>query len=473
MKDTGTEFFKYNLEVNIEGIFSSKEIHQEEWFKASICISDKKIELRLQCNLNPTLSFCIDTLNDSNYSVFGKKIKYRNVLNNVKNYRFDFTISELVQICIVEDSIIFEISSIMWHFPKNVESPNATFLLRDAGLKFAQSHYGLICFNKELTNENHSIEKKSYNILGVRCTPKIIFYSYDGSNTKYAQIEKQPCIVWESYSSIKDLLMYNEWIMLIASLYYQTQINFISAKIELENNVTVIHQRFNKTDKIPERDFPFPILHTDNIEEFVKLIDFHMFNDNYAYVKRAIGHFLQTQYLDGNILFLVLYNIIEICKACDAKKNKKIKRTFSNLSKLNKEYKKCLYSIIESTPIQEGEQEDFITRWHSLWSYLQLKPMKNELLQFLEKKNFNIVQIKSYVSQITKNKYKDLISIRNDITHGGACLNDIDIDMVSLNNLVSLIVVVLILDIMGISEIQIMYEYKYSDILLKKTKNNI
>lgn len=463
MKNINNITLQCDLDIKINGFYLYWQNQSEAWFPSSLIIDEEKIEICLKCRIDPLSSSLLKQLNDSDYSKFGERLQFKNVTSrDSESYHFDFTLSKLISIHIEDNAIYFTIDSIRWEYPKQTLNPKAIFHLNNAGLKFAQNSCGLILFNDDLTEFIFRGNDKSYNLFKTKYTPKILFLSSDGLYQTKIHIKKKPIIEWDNFSSIEEVIEYNKWICLIASLFYQTRVDFISSFIEFGNKVTVIYQRFKDDGSIPEKDFLFPIRYMSNIDTFIRNINFDIFKDNSVYIERAIKSFLQIQYLDGNILYLILYNIIETCKSCYSKHNKTPKDTFSNLKKIKKQYKECLNEVIYQ--VSTDEQEDFKNRWESLWIYLQIKPMKKEMYQFLEKKGFNLDNIKSSVLKNTDHKYDDLVSIRNNITHSGG-INQDNIDMCGLNYFLSLIAVILILDMIGFEKIQLDKGNLYSNII--------
>ena len=110
-------------------------------------------------------------------------------------------------------------------------------------------------------------------------------------------------------------------------------------------------------------------------------ISIHFFNQ----VSKAITLFNQSHLVDNSSAFLIRYNIIEIC---DKQKQSKEKFTLT----LNKKQRKAkqdeaLSKLLET--IKSTEHEEFKKRWQNVQSLLQNKPMKIQLISFLENQNLD------------------------------------------------------------------------------------
>src|SRR5690606_11740579 len=101
---------------------------------------------------------------------------------------------------------------------------------------------------------------------------------------------------------------------------------------------------------------------------------------NYKLLSKAVALFNQSHLVDNSSAFLIRYNIIEICD-----KHKQDNEKFTLI--LNKKQRKekqeeALSKLLET--IKKDEHEEFKKRWGNVQTLLQNKPMKNQLVSFLE-----------------------------------------------------------------------------------------
>lgn len=156
-------------------------------------------------------------------------------------------------------------------------------------------------------------------------------------------------------------------------------------------------------------------------------------------LSKAIKLFNQSHLVDNSSAFLIRYNIIEIC---DKQKRKNIKFKLALDKNQTKEKQDEALKILLET-ININEHEDFKKRWQSVLANLQYKPMEKQLVSFLESqvKNTNTFPV----------SIKDLIKLRNNITHGS--IDKVDVELLrKANILLYRISGILILNLMGIKD---------------------
>lgn len=156
-------------------------------------------------------------------------------------------------------------------------------------------------------------------------------------------------------------------------------------------------------------------------------------------LSKAITLFNQSHLVESSSAFLIRYNIIEIC---DKHKQSKEKFTFTLTKKQRKERQdEALNKLLETIKIEE--HEEYKKRWNDIQALLQNKPMKNQLVSFLESQNLDP---KTFPVTI-----KDLKELRNDITHGS--INGVNAEQLrKANILLYRISGILILNLMGIKD---------------------
>jgi len=225
---------------------------------------------------------------------------------------------------------------------------------------------------------------------------------------------------------------------MLASFYYHIKIDYILRRIHLpENTITI--------KNIEQKNF-YNII--GNLRDFEIDWDFNKFLQescqtetikNFTLLSKAIKLFNQSHLVDNSSAFLIRYNIIEIC---DKQKRKNIKFKLALDKNQTKEKQDEALKILLET-ININEHEDFKKRWQSVLANLQYKPMEKQLVSFLESqvKNTNTFPV----------SIKDLIKLRNNITHGS--IDKVDVELLrKANILLYRISGILILNLMGIKD---------------------
>lgn len=220
-------------------------------------------------------------------------------------------------------------------------------------------------------------------------------------------VTKEPKIQFKYKKGIteKEAILYGDVVLMLASFYHHIKIDYILRRIHLpENTITIknieqknfletsgnlwgfeIHWKFNK------------FLQASWQKETLK---------NFALLSKAITLFNQSHLVDSSSAFLIRYNIIEIC---DKQNQSNEKFTLALDKKQTKEKQnEALTKLLET--IDTTEHEEFKKRWQNVQTLLQNKPMKNQLVSFLESQNLD--------PQTFPVKIDDLKKLRNNITHG-------------------------------------------------------
>jgi len=156
-------------------------------------------------------------------------------------------------------------------------------------------------------------------------------------------------------------------------------------------------------------------------------------------LSKAITLFNQSHLVDNYSTFLIRYNIIEIC---NKQKQDNVKFTVA-LDKRQTKAKQdeALNTLLET--IDKKEHEDFKKRWQSVQTILQNRPMKNQLVSFLESQNLD--------PKTFPVKIDDLQKLRNNITHGS--IDKVNTEQLrQANILLYRISGILILNLMGIKD---------------------
>ncbi len=160
---------------------------------------------------------------------------------------------------------------------------------------------------------------------------------------------------------------------------------------------------------------------------------------NFDLLSKTITLFNQSHLVDSYSAFLIRYNIIEIC---DKHKQEKVKfKHVLNANQLKVKRVEALKHLLET--IDKKEHEDFKKRWHNVQTLLQNKPMKNQLVSFLESQNLD--------PKTFPVKIDDLKKLRDNITHGS--VDKVNAEQLGQANiLLYRINGILILNLMGIKD---------------------
>lgn len=233
---------------------------------------------------------------------------------------------------------------------------------------------------------------------------------------------------------------------MVASFYHHIKIDFTLRRIHLpENTITI--------KRIEEKNFinrngglgSFGI--NGGLQKFFELSWQRETIKNYELLSKAITLFNQSHLVDNSSAFLIRYNIIEIC---DKQKSENVKFTLAlNKKQTKAKQDEALNTLLET--INENEHEEFKKRWQNVQSLLQNKPMKNQLVSFLESQNLD--------PKMFPIKLDDLKKLRDNITHGS--IDKVNAEQLrQANILLYRISGILILNLMGIKDWKLNTEIK-------------
>lgn len=343
--------------------------------------------------------------------------------------------------------VILKIDTVKFYCNPNEENKNtAEFYLDDKGFRVVEPFYSFLSPKTWFKNDgNFNIgrmnnSKKFYKLGKSTFRPEYNFISKDDRKKRSASITKEPKIQFKYQNGIteEEAIFYGDVVLLLASFYHHIKIDYTLRRIHLpENTITIknieeknffdtsgnlwgfeIHWNFNK------------FLQASWQKETIK---------NFALLSKAITLFNQSHLVDNSSAFLIRYNIIEIC---DKQKQDNVKFSFV-LNKKNTKAKQdeALEKLLET--IDKKEHEDFKRRWQNVQTLLQNKPMKNQLVSFLENQDLDP---KTFPVSI-----KDLKELRDNITHGS--IDKVDAEQLrKANILLYRISGILILNLMGIKD---------------------
>lgn len=351
--------------------------------------------------------------------------------------------------------IILEIDTVRFFWNPNEENKNtAEFYLDDKGFRVVNPFYGNFkpktLFKNdgkfEISRMNDST--KFYKLGKSSFRPEFNVYSKGNKQDRTATIVKEPKIQFNYQNGIteKEAVFYGDVVLMLASFYLHIKIDYTLRRIHLpENTITI--------KNIEEKNFlnrrgglgGFGI--NGGLNKFFELSWQKGTLKNYELLSKAITLFNQSHLVDNSSAFLIRYNIIEIC---DKQKQDAEKFTIILTKKQRKaKQDEALIKLLET--IKEEEHEEFKKRWNNVQSLLQNKPMKNQLVSFLESQSLN--------PKIFPVSIKDLKELRDNITHGS--IDKVNVETLRKSNiLLYRISGILILNLMGIKDWKLNTEIK-------------
>lgn len=343
--------------------------------------------------------------------------------------------------------VIVRIDTVKFYWnPVEDEKHTAEFYLDDKGFRVVEPFYSFLSPKTWFKNDGNfnvgrmNDSKKFYKLGKSTFRPEYNFVSKDDRKNRIASVTKEPKIQFKYKEGIteEEAIFYGDVVLKLASFYYHLEIDYILRRIHLpENTITI--------KNIEQKNF-FDT--SGNLWGFEIHWDFNKFLQaswqketlkNFALISKAITLFNQSHLVDNSSAFLIRYNIIEIC---DKQKPDNVKFSFV-LNKNNTKAKQdeALEKLLET--IDKKEHEDFKIRWQNVQTLLQNKPMKNQLVSFLENQNLDP---KTFPVGI-----KDLKELRDNITHGS--IDKVDVEQLrKANILLYRISGILILNLMGIKD---------------------
>jgi hypothetical protein len=323
---------------------------------------------------------------------------------------------------------------------------SAEFYLDDNGFRVIEPFYGILYPKTFLKNDGKfEIRRmkgstKFYSLAKSMFRPEYNFVSKDDHKERSATVTKEPKIQFKYKKGIteKEAIFYGDVVLLLASFYHHVKIDYILRRIYLpENTITIINNE-EKTFVDTNRNlFEFEI--NWNFNEFLQASWQKEALKNYTLLSKAITLFNQSHIVDSYSSFLIRFNIIEIC---NKQKKDKDKFTFVlNKKQVKKKQEEALEKLLEA--IEPKEHEEFKKRWNDVQTSLSEKPMKKQLLLFLENQKLD--------PKIFPVKLDEIHKLRNSITHGSIDKVDV-VQLRKANIMLYRISGILILNLMGIKD---------------------
>lgn len=343
--------------------------------------------------------------------------------------------------------IIVKIDTVKFYWNAVIrETLTAEFYLDDKGFRVIEPFYSYLSPTSWSKNDGkfdigRMKESNMFYKLGKSTfRPEYNFGSKDDRNERVATVTKSPKIQFKYKKGIteKEAIFYGDVVLMLASFYHHIKIDYIFRRIHLpENTITIknIEQK-NFIDNIGDL-WDFEI--NWNFNKFLQASWQKETIRNFALLSKVITLFNQSHIVDSNSAFLIRYNILEIC---DKQKHENVKfKLVLNKKQMKAKQDSALKNLLES--IEEKEHQDFKKRWHNVITLLQNKPMKNQLISFLESQNLdhNTFPI----------KIDDLKKLRDNIMHGS--IDKVNPELLrKANILLYRINGILILNLMGIKD---------------------
>lgn len=343
--------------------------------------------------------------------------------------------------------IIVRIDTVKFYWnPVEQEINTAELYLDDKGFRVVEPFYSYLSPKSWHKNDGNfdigrmNDSKMFYKLEKSTFRPEYNFFSKDDRKERVATVTKEPKIQFKYKKGIteKEAVFYGDVVLMLASFYHHIKIDYILRRIHLpENTITI--------KNIEQKNF-FDT--GGNLWGFEIYWDFNKFLQaswqketvkNFALLTKAITLFNQSHLVDSYSTFLIRYNIIEIC---DKQKQDNVKFTLVlNKKQIKAKQADALEKLLET--IDKKEHEDFKKRWHNVQSLLQNKPMKNQLVSFLESQNLD--------PKTFPLKIDDLKKLRDNITHGS--IDKVNVEQLrQANILLYRISGILILNLMGIKD---------------------
>jgi hypothetical protein len=343
--------------------------------------------------------------------------------------------------------IILKIDTAKFYWnPVEHEAQTAEFYLDDKGFRIVEPFYSFLSPKSWVKNDGKfdigrmNDSTRFYKLGKSTFRPEYNFVSKDDRKERVATVTKEPKIQFKYKKGIteKEAIFYGDVVLMLASFYHHIKIDYKLRRIHLpENTITI--------KNIEQKNF---IKTSGNLWGFEIHWDFNKFLQaswqketvkNFALLSKAITLFNQSHLVDSYSTFLIRYNIIEIC---DKLKQDNVKfKIVLNTKQLKAKQDEALKSLLET--IDKKEHEDFKKRWHNVQTLLQNKPMKNQLISFLENQNLD--------PKTFPIKIDDLKKLRDNITHGS--IDKVNAEQLrQANILLYRINGILILNLMGIKD---------------------
>lgn len=444
------------LGVDFNEVYPISKAQVNKVLHGHLITSKDEIEMRIFCDESSYFGNKFDswtrTINSNNFGAYIKANIRESHLNGDLQ-KVDFSDAKLCGYTISTNFyegnqyyIIINIDTVKLYRPPNQDKKNtAEFYFDDTGFKVVEPFYGILLpktlFQNDGKFEINRMENSSsfYKLGKSSFRPEFNFYSRNKRGDRSATIIKEPKIQFKYHDNIteKEAIKYGDIVLKISSFFHHSKINYQTCIIYLPDKTITIKKVGQKT--IETKGFMWDFGIHGNFNHFLQMHWQESTLKNYALLSKAIKLFNQSLLVDDSSAFLIRYNIIEICD----KQKQSTEKFTTILTKKQRKVKQgeALIKLLET--IKEEEHEEFKKRWCNVQSLLQNKPMKNQLVSFLESQNLDP---KTFPVNI-----KDLKELRDNITHGS--IDKVNIETLRKSNmLLYRISGILILNLMGIQD---------------------
>lgn len=391
-----------------------------------------------------------------NWKKFGSFIKVEIIKNETNERLQKVDLSEATLLGSTNNStyyengkkyIIVRIDTVKFYWnPVEREKHTAEFYLDDKGFRIVEPFYSFLSPKMLFKNDGKfqigrmKNSRKFYKLSKSSFRPEYNFVSQDDRKQRVATVTKEPKIQFKYKKEIteKEAILYGDVVLILASFYHHITIDYILRRIHLsENTITIKNIEQKNFLNISGNLWGFGI--NWNFNKFLQVSWQKETLKNFALLSKAITLFNQSHLVDSYSTFLIRYNIIEIC---DKQKQGNVKFTpILNRKQTKAKQDEAFAKLLET--IDKKEHEEFEKRWHNVQTLLQNKPMKNQLVSFLESQNLD--------PKTFPIKLDDLKKLRDNITHGS--IDKVNAEQLrEANVLLYRISGILILNLMGIKD---------------------
>ena len=315
----------------------------------------------------------------------------------------------------------------------------------DAGFDMV-SHFFAPMFGFDGKYEINRMQGKDkfYKIGTTEFRPEFNFCNSDKKSSNEAKIIKEPKLQFNLTNDtlIEELVQNVELVCLISLFYYKLKIDYSFARIHLKDKTVTIKKILEpQINKISGSSSLWAVKYHNQFDIFLSLNWQNGAKKNFQKLKKVIPKFYQSTIVEGSSSFLLLYNIIEVCKGGNKKDNGKF-TTILEGDELNTKYDEALKILLET--VDEKDYVDFKKKWKNIKDKLEFKPMKSDIEEFLRGQNLNPDDFSIKVDK--------LVQIRSDLTHGS--INRVSaLNLEDANILLYRLSVILILNLLGLNDI--------------------
>lgn len=437
--------------------FDSIESNSEKcpkFFHAHLIVRENEIEIRLFYKFDTKFEWKFDYwLRSINWNQFGEFISTSNFTSNERVKSISFSESKLLSLRNGSNQVEKDLNYVslfvdwvMTDWILNEEEKNtAEFYLNDAGFNMVSHFYApMFGFDGKYEINRMQGKDKFYKIGTTEFRPEFNFCNSDKKSLNEAKIIKEPKLQFNLTNDtlIEELVQNVELVCLISLFYYKLKIDYSFARIHLKDKTITIKKILEpQINKISGSSSLWAVKYHNQFDVFLSLNWQNGAKKNFQKLKKVIPKFYQSTIVEGSSSFLLLYNIIEVCKGGNKKDNGKF-TTILEGDELNTKYDEALKILLET--VDEKDYVDFKKKWKNIKDKLEFKPMKSDIEEFLRGQNLNPDDFSIKVDK--------LVQIRSNLTHGS--INRVSaLNLEDANILLYRLSVILILNLLGLNDI--------------------